>query len=128
VKPVKILWVEDGPSDIYLVKKYLRECPFPVELVVAQDGAAAISMIEGSNFKVDLIILDLDIPKETAMQSSKKLAPRVRLIVVFATRVMDADRVVALGAREVVQKPIQLRPFIQTFCSIVEKWARPREN
>jgi CheY-like chemotaxis protein len=128
VKPVTLLLVEDNPPDIYLVRESLRQCPVPVELVVAEDGAAAINMIGESNFKVDLIVLDLNLPKYDGYAVIEKIGPGGPPVVVFATNVRDPDRVPALGAREVVQKPIQLRPFIQTFCGIVQKWAGPREN
>jgi two-component system, chemotaxis family, response regulator Rcp1 len=128
MKPVKVLLVEDNQSDVYLVKESLRECLFPVELVVAQDGAIAISMIGESNFEVDLIVLDLNIPKEDGYAVMEKIGRAGPPVVVFATSVLEGERAVALGAREVIEKPNQLRPFIQTFCHIVQKWANPREN
>src|SRR6266478_9039962 len=61
VKPVTILLIEDNPGDTRLVEEALKSCTVPIELTVATDGEAALSVLRKEEAKPDLIILDLNI-------------------------------------------------------------------
>jgi CheY-like chemotaxis protein len=57
------LLVEDNAGDALLVGQALAECPIPVHLHIARDGEQALQILGDPEFKPDLIILDLNIPK-----------------------------------------------------------------
>src|SRR5260370_38609041 len=60
---VQVLLVEDNAGDALLTGQALADCSVRVKLTVARDGEQALSMIAERDYKPDLIILDLNIPK-----------------------------------------------------------------
>lgn len=69
-RTMRLLIVEDNPVDVELLRLALREEEtWPVETVVAEDGEAAISLLnlqaaDPAARKPDLILLDLNVPKK----------------------------------------------------------------
>jgi len=70
VRTMRVLVVEDNPVDVELLRLALRkEESWAVETVVAEDGEAAISLLNcqitnpGARMP-DLILLDLNVPKK----------------------------------------------------------------
>ena len=125
MKPVAILLIEDNPGDTRLVEEALRSCPIPVDLTVATDGEAALSLLANEEVKPDLVILDLNIPKVSGISVLEQYRPKeVPPIVVFSSTwgQTEIGRALALGAREVVHKPIDMKAFIDAVCGIVLKW------
>jgi len=57
------LLVEDNAGEILLIRQILSKSSFRVRLHVAVDGEQALQMLADPQFKPDLIILDLNIPK-----------------------------------------------------------------
>src|SRR5712675_1470735 len=105
----EVLLVEDNAGDALLVGQALADCPTPVHLHIARDGEQALQFLEQPDFKPDLIILDLNIPKMSgyavlALYPLKKKTP----VVVFSASENDADvsRSLSLGAREFIHKPM----------------------
>jgi CheY-like chemotaxis protein len=70
VRTMRVLVVEDNPVDVELLRLALdREETWPVETVIAEDGEAAISLLnrqttDPAGRKPDLILLDLNVPKK----------------------------------------------------------------
>jgi CheY-like chemotaxis protein len=73
LRPVELLLVEDSASDIFIVKETLRELPFPVNVRVAVDGRQALKMFADDNFRPDLVILDLNLPKSSRIRCVEAL-------------------------------------------------------
>jgi chemotaxis family two-component system response regulator Rcp1 len=127
VKPLAILLVEDNPGDTRLVEEALKGCAVPVQLTVATDGEAALALLQAAEIQPDLIILDLNIPKISGIslleEYQREEGPPV---VVFSSTWGQSEirRALALGAREVIHKPIDMQAFIDAVCGIVRKWAR----
>jgi hypothetical protein len=65
--PVHILLVEDFAGDTLLIQQVLASCPVAFKLHVARDGEQALQMLADPNLKLDLIILDLDLPRITGL-------------------------------------------------------------
>jgi DNA-binding response OmpR family regulator len=124
---LRLLLAEDNPGDVGLVREALRTSPVPTQLVVAFDGAQALSYLRGSQF--DLAILDLNLPKADghAILQHYGRADGAPAIVVFSSSLRHTDRelAVAAGAKEYVVKPTNLDEFIHAVQGIIERWNNP---
>ena len=131
MKPVDILLIEDNPGDTRLVEEALKACSLPVKLTVATDGEAALSFLTNEEDKPDLVILDLNIPKVSGISVLEQFqATETPPIVVFSSTwgQTEIKRALALGAREVVHKPMDMQAFIEAVCGIVHKWVRVEQE
>jgi len=66
-EPVAVVLVDDNEGDVSLVRRSVPECDRPVELTIARDGEEALRVLNGSDLSPDLVILDLNIPKVSAI-------------------------------------------------------------
>jgi CheY-like chemotaxis protein len=110
-----------------LIWQALYGCPVPFHLHIARDGAQALLMLTNPHVKLDLIILDLNIPKITGTALLQRWQVGPTPVVVFSSTAnpSEKERCLALGAREFVSKPTDLQEFSETVCRIMEKWAMP---
>jgi CheY-like chemotaxis protein len=125
VEPVHILLVEDCAGDALLTQQVLASCPVAYKLHIARDGEQALQMLADPNLQLDLIILDLNLPRITGLGVLERYYPRDIPVVVFSASSMQTDKefAVALGASDYVQKPIDLQAFTDAVCGIINKWA-----
>jgi CheY-like chemotaxis protein len=126
MRPVEILLVEDNVGDTVLIRQVLAtECQLPINLHIARDGEQALLLLTNPAFELDLIILDLNIPKIGGLA----LLERWRLMetpkVVFSSSLNEREqqRTLALGARQFVGKPSNITEFMDAICGMVQKWA-----
>ena len=115
---VHILLLEDNPADVLLVRKALVE----------KDAEEAIKLLQQEDFKLDLIILDLNLPLVSGHDFLKEYCggPVGPPCVVFSGSQNEKDREMALksGAREYIRKPAELRDYVNTVYGIVERWGK----
>jgi CheY-like chemotaxis protein len=81
---LKILLVEDNPHDVTLVRMALKEAELDVDLSVVADGEQALSFIESldrdsSQPVIDLLLLDLNLPKRDGEEILKRLRSTERI-------------------------------------------------
>jgi len=126
MKPVEVLLVEDNAGDILLMRQTLAREPFSISIHVAVDGKQAVQMLAARQFQPDLVILDLNIPKVSGLSVLECTQPDVPVIV-FTSSSNPQDRQCSfdLGAKDYVQKPTDLREFVQQVSQIVRTWGRP---
>ena len=119
-RTVRILVIEDNPGDVLLTREALRE--LPVEMIAVNDGDAAIALLESKTF--DMAILDLSIRGADGLTVLERYKEATIPIVVFSSShdEIDANRSVALGAREFVRKPVAWDEYIDAVRGIVERW------
>lgn len=110
-----------------LIRHASYECPVPIRLHIARDGEQALLMLTNPHVQLDLIILDLNIPKITGIALLRRWQVGLTPVVVFSSPVnpSEKEQCLALGAREFVSKPTDLDEFSETVCRIVERWAMP---
>jgi CheY-like chemotaxis protein len=96
----EVLLVEDNAGDALLVGQALAECPTPVHLHVARDGEQALQILGEPDFRPDLIILDLNIPKISGYTVLASYQLKKTPIVVFTASENEGDvnRALMLGA------------------------------
>ena len=120
----QILLVEDNAGDVLAIRQLLAA--LPIRISVARDGEQAIQLLEDSEYKPDLIILDLNIPKVPGLAVLERCKPTAP-VVVFTSSANPAEsqRAKELGASEFVQKPYDLDEFAQVVMRMIEVWAKP---
>ena len=127
---IQVLFVEDSAGDALLTGQILAGLRVPVKLTVARDGQQALSLLADRSYKPDLIILDLNLPiisgHVVLQRNERKEIP----VVVFSVSWNDADidRAFALGAREYIQKPMDLQAYKEAVRGMIEKWCLRRDG
>jgi len=129
-KPVQVLLIEDSAGDALLTGQIVAESPVPIKLVIARDGVQALTMLDDPDFQPALIILDLNIPMISGHAVLERNPRKDIPVVIFSVSddQRDVQRALALGAREYVQKPMNLEAYKKAVLGIIEKWARPEDN
>ncbi len=127
MRSITILFVEDEAGDILLTRQVLSESSTPVNLRVARDGEQAVTILADPEFRPDLVILDLNIPKISGHQLLEQCKLGSAPVVVFSSSWNEADmrRSLELGAREYVRKPLDIDDFSRAIRSMIQKWAKP---
>ena len=131
-RPARILLVEDSVADHKLVEMALAESGGDTELLHADDGAAALVVLDevvaGRHPRPDVVLLDLNMPRASGVDVLRRVKgdPELRTIpvVVFSTSRSDVDVAVAYesGANAYVVKPLDLQRFMTVVRSIEEHW------
>src|SRR4051812_5517484 len=132
-RPVRILLVEDSPSDRALAMHALREARVSNELHAVGDGEAAIAFLRragefASAPRPDLVILDLNLPKKDGREvlADLKDDPDLRAIPVIVLTTSAADEDVTamydLQAAGYVTKPVDFSAFVDAVKGIEEFW------
>jgi two-component system, chemotaxis family, response regulator Rcp1 len=126
-----IFMAEDNPSDVFFLRQALDQQRLDYVLVVARDGADAMSLLRNEGpyeaaGSPDFILLDLNLPKYDGKQLLKELRQLPRLasvpVAVFtsSTAPRDQEDVAALGASCFISKPTSLEEFMQVGVRIAE--------
>ena len=116
-----LLIVDDDREIRSLLAEQLEKVGYSV--ATAANGAEMFALL--SNTAIDLIILDLNLPRITGLGVLERYHSKDTPIVVFSASSMQTDKefALALGASDYVQKPIDLQAFTEAVCEIVNKWA-----
>jgi CheY-like chemotaxis protein len=122
--PITILLAEDNPGDVFLVRRALEKHGLKVELVVVEDGQAALRYVERvdadeSMFPPGLALLDLNLPRATGNRVLTRIrqshrCSRIPIIIVTSSdSPLDRAAAAQLGATDYFQKPGDLAGFMR---------------
>ena len=114
-----ILLIEDNPSDADLTRRALEKSRITNELVVAEDGEAALEYLcrEGLHELPALALLDLNLPKLSGLEVLRRVradARTRRLPVVILTSSKEEQDLATgydLGVNSYIRKPVDFRQF-----------------
>lgn len=116
IRPTRVLVVEDNPMDVRFLRHVFEHEPgWKTEFVVVEDGDEAIDyLLHPDSPKPDLVILDLNLPKQDGTQVLKMIRMSDRLyglrVAVFSTCPEDLIRsrltAANLKADAYINKPI----------------------
>jgi CheY-like chemotaxis protein len=123
--PIELFVIEDNAGDCVLIRHVVAECQIPIRLRIARDGEEALQMLaDPEYFKPNLIILDLNVPKVSGLEFLRRYRPKEVPVVIFSSTQNAAEirRAMDLGAREFVQKPIDLQSFTRAVHGIIDRW------
>src|SRR5215472_15043779 len=106
----EMLLVEDSAGDALLTTQILAESLPLVRLYIARDGEQALAMLADPHFEPAMIILDLSLPRVSGFEVlERNPRPDIPVVVFSASmRLADVDRTLALGAKEHIQKPMDM--------------------
>ncbi len=132
LRSVRILIVEDSPSDVRLVREALRDSEFIVRLSVCKDGVEAVEFLEqckkGHNPLPDLILLDLNLPLKSGHEvlNEIKRDPQLKKIpvLIMTSSVDERDLAAAydLNANCYIRKPADLPEYERVVRAIEDFW------
>ena len=116
-----ILLVEDNPDDVALTRRAFKKAKLNNEMVVAEDGAAALALLlppDGSaGLEPVVVLLDLNLPIIDGRTVLRRLRedPRTRLlpVVVLTSSSEERDMIDAYtnGANSYISKPVDFVEF-----------------
>jgi CheY-like chemotaxis protein len=132
-RPMRILLIEDNPGDIRLTKEALRIAKMPNLLRVIEDGVEAMTFLFGPDklidqFRPDLIILDLNLPRKDGRDIliALKTDPTLKRIpiIIFTTSQAEPDVIHAyeMHANCFITKPMDYEQFIAVARAIESFW------
>jgi CheY-like chemotaxis protein len=126
----EILLVEDNAGDAVLIRQILADACMPANLHIARDGEQAVTMLDSAQFRPDVIILDLNIPRISGIALLDRWKSLNIPVVVFSSTVNEREmsRVIELGAREFIQKPTDIEAFSDIICGIILRYGRSGGN
>ena len=130
---VRILLVEDSPSDVAMTRAALSEGPVANELSVVSDGEEAIAFVRKQGAytdadRPDLILLDLNLPRKDGREVLAELKedPDLKAIPVIvlttSTAEGDIDRCYQTHANSYVVKPVGIDAFLDAVRGIEDFW------
>ena len=126
-KALTILFVDDSPGDVELVRQALLG--YSVRLWTASDGVNAMRLLEGAGGKPDLILLDLNMPRMDgrALLGRIKSYPELSRIPVIVLTCSNAPEDVRqaydLHANCYITKPLDFDGFERVIHHLVDFWA-----
>lgn len=117
-----ILLAEDNPGDVFLVRRALEFHQIVHNLRLAKDGEEALDLVcraEGGEFPLDLMLVDLNLPRYdggqvvTAVRSGVRLRETPIILLTSSDSPHDRQRLIELGANFYFRKPSDLRSFME---------------
>jgi two-component system, response regulator len=119
---MKILYVEDNPGDVFLLK-FILEQTGQIILQVASDGVLAVEWLENTmkegNALPQIILLDLNLPRMNGIEVLDYLKKREQFalihVIIFTGSINPEDRArcIAMRADDFWLKPRNLDEAIQ---------------
>jgi two-component system, response regulator len=124
-----IVLVEDNPDDQILTLRALKKQNIANEIVVLEDGVAALEyLLDPDKPMPHLVLLDLKLPRLDGMQLLRRLRsePRTQLLPVVVLTSSDEDRDVIegyrLGANSYIRKPVDFNQFTEAVRQLGLYW------
>src|SRR5574341_1466506 len=117
----KILYVEDNPQNMRLVRKFLSMAGY--EMLEAADGLTALDMA-GSQCP-DLILMDINLPDIDGVEVTARLKATPELahipVVALTANAMhgDRERFLAAGCDGYIPKPITRNELLNTIAHLL---------
>lgn len=121
-RKLKIFLAEDNPGDVFLVRRALDFHRINYELSLAKDGEEALAAVrraETGEVAVDLLLVDLNLPRYdggqivAAARSGRKLGKIPIILLTSSDSPHDRCRLIELGANFYFRKPTDLRSFME---------------
>jgi CheY-like chemotaxis protein len=116
-----IVLVEDSPADVYLFREALKAHTVDVDLVVFEDGEAALSFMLDSEHdgpEPQLFVLDLNLPKVDGLTLLRHLRESARfrnslvMVLTSSNNPDDCTAALNLGANRFLRKAEKISDFL----------------
>jgi CheY-like chemotaxis protein len=118
-----ILLVDDEPYSVVIVSRLLNSANYKV--ITASNGKEALDLYEKHREQVNLIILDLIMPRMSGgecLQALLTMDPMVRVLVVSGAQMMGMEEdMKASGAKGLVKKPFDMSHLLEKIRKIIDE-------
>lgn len=133
-QPLRILLVEDNPSDLELTMHALSASKLSNPVVVARDGAEALKLLFGNEDQAvppeppQLILLDLKLPKVDGLEVLERIKGDARtrtipvVVLTSSGEEPDIERAYRLGVNSYIVKPVDFGQFCETVKQLGMYW------
>jgi two-component system, chemotaxis family, response regulator Rcp1 len=132
-RDIRILIVDDSPSDAFLAKEALKQCRQVSEVYTVRDGVEALEFLNrrgdfSQSPRPDLILLDLNMPRKDGREVLAELKSNERFlripVIVLTSSSADQDIECAYGlhANCYVTKPTDFRDFKHVITTLEAFW------
>ena len=125
---IEILVVDDNAEHVFLVRRSLNN-HYYVAITVAEDGEQALRLLARQDYRPNLILLELNLPRLHGHEVLRRIRRRnqtIPIVVLSASRSQeDISRAYAAGANMYAEKPWDPDAFRRTIQSIAELWVTP---
>lgn len=112
----RILYVEDNPQNMRLVRKILKHAGY--EVLEAEDGQTGLNTVTSEH--PDLILLDINLPDIDGMEVAARLKAndntnKIPIIALTANAMVgDRERMLEAGCDGYLPKPVSRKDLLQT--------------
>lgn len=112
-----ILIAEDNPTNMKLLRDILGFQGY--EIIETYDGKSAVELIKQNKDKIDLILMDLQLPEMDGIEVIKLIksddTTKHLPVFVISAHAMESDMIKAMkaGCNNYITKPIQLQDFLE---------------
>jgi chemotaxis family two-component system response regulator Rcp1 len=125
---MRLLVVEDNPTDVILLQEALRAAGHRHEPQIARDGEEAMTQLRGDGERPDLVLLDLNLPRKNGREvlAEVKADPNLRSIPVIVLTSSaarpDIDFAYRNHANAYVRKPLGLERLTEFAAALRDFW------
>jgi CheY-like chemotaxis protein len=100
----------------------------PIRITTAKDCSGALARLSDVRLIPNLVIADMGVLEFGGVELLKRCNPREIPVVVFSgsTNPADQERAMRLGAKEFINKPIELDDYVAAVWGMIGKWAEPQ--
>jgi two-component system cell cycle response regulator DivK len=122
---VRILYIEDNPQNMRLVRKFLAMAGY--EMLEAVNGLAGLKV--AASEAPDLILMDVNLPDIDGLEATARLKAQPNLahipVIALTANAMhgDKERCLASGCDGYIPKPVTKSELLNTVASLL-----PRSN
>ena len=132
-RPIRILIVDDSPSDAFLATEALKRATNLAAVEVVPDGVEALAFLrrEGSYagaLRPDLILLDLNMPRKDGrevlaeVKADEKLKNIPIIVLTSSSAEQDVRKAYSLHANCYLTKPVDFAKFKEVVKAIEVFW------
>jgi len=117
-RPLHILLVEDSPDNQVLIRSYLKQTPYHLD--VADHGGIAVEQVKKSQY--DLILMDMNMPVMDGYEATKKiraweqdqdLSPTHIIALTALAWKEDGEKILEAGCNAHMTKPIKRQTLLE---------------
>jgi CheY-like chemotaxis protein len=118
LRPLHVLLVEDSPDNQFLIRSYLKQTPYQLE--IAEHGAVAVEKVKTGHF--DLILMDMQMPVMDGYEATKAIRawefehdlPPTNIIALTALALKeDHERILEAGCNAHMTKPVKKQTLLE---------------
>jgi len=133
LRPVRVLLVEDSPTDLLMTREALERSKLRIEIHTVEDGVKTLEFLRRTGKfatapRPDLVLLDLNLPKKDGREvlAEIKTDPALKSIPVVILTTSKAEEDIARAyqshANCFITKPVGFANFNEVMRSIERYW------